>query len=189
MKTVVQYMGLCAVAVMLTAAPGSAQKVKTTFDKTNDFSHYKRYAIGKNFIITRQPADVQAQIAQVLLDSMNRQLAAKGFIHDEDHPDFRIKYEAGALPGADVGGQPDMLYGQPVGPTFGVVGLNGIPGNVWTYAMAKLFLTVTDTNSGKPVWTGQTQQKVKDVQKALKDVNSMIDDLMAKTLKTFPPRP
>jgi hypothetical protein len=50
-----------------------------------------------------------------------------------------------------------------------------------------LKLTVTDVGSGKPVWTARASEKIQDPQKALNDLKRRVDDLMAKTLKSFPP--
>ena len=58
---------------------------------------------------------------------------------------------------------------------------------MWVYALAKLKLTVTDVGTGKPVWTALASEKIRDPQKALKDLNKKVDDLIAKTLKSFPP--
>ena len=57
---------------------------------------------------------------------------------------------------------------------------------MWTYTLAKLKLTVTDVGSGKAVWTARASEKIQDPQKALNDLKKRVDDLMAKTLKSFP---
>jgi len=46
---------------------------------------------------------------------------------------------------------------------------------------------VTDVGSGKAVWTARASEKIQDPQKALNDLKKRVDDLMAKTLKSFPP--
>jgi hypothetical protein len=178
--------------LLLAGTPVSARKIKIKFDydKSNDFARYKRYAMGKNFLLTHQTPEVQAHIDQVLSESLNRNLQAKGFILDENHPDFTITYEAGSLPKADTSPPPDTYYGVPPdSPAFGQIGLDGIPGVVWTYALARLKLTVTDVGSGKPVWTARASEKIQDPQKALNDLKKQVDDLMARTLKSFPPGP
>jgi hypothetical protein len=178
------------VALLLAVAPISARKIKikSDYDKSNDFSRYKRYAVGKNFLLTHQTSEVQAHIDRVLVESLNRHLQAKGFALDESHPDFIITYEAGSLPKADTAAPPDVYYGVPSdSPAFGQVGLEGIPAGVWTYALAKLKLTVTDVSSGKPVWTARASEKIRDPQKALNDLKKKVDHLVAKTLGSFPP--
>jgi hypothetical protein len=144
--------------------------------------------MGKNFPLTHQPPEVQSHIDKVLVESLNRHLQAKGFVPDENHPDFIIQYAAGALPEVDTSAPPDMLYGVPAdSPAFGQIGLEGIPAAVWTYALARLKLTVTDVGSGKPVWTARATEEIQYPQKALKDLRKKVDDLMARTLKSFPP--
>ncbi len=190
MRMAFRYLALGGVALLIAGAPVSAQKIKikSGYDKSNDFPRYKRYAMGKNFLLTHQTPEVQSHIDQVLVESLNRHLQAKGFILDENHPDFVITYEAGSLPEADTSAQPDMYYGVPSdSPAFGQVGLEGIPAAVWTYVLAKLNLTVTDVGSGKPVWTARASEKIQDPQKALTNLTKKVDDLIAKTLKSFPP--
>ena len=108
MRMVFRYLALGGVALLIAAAPISAQKIKikSDYDKSNDFGRYKRYAMGKNFLLTHQTPEVQSHIDQVLVESLNRHLQAKGFILDENHPDFVITYEAGSLPKADTSAQP-----------------------------------------------------------------------------------
>jgi len=184
-------LALGGIMLLLTVTSISARKIKikSDYDKSNDFTRYKRYATGKNYLLTHQTPEVQAHIDKVLVESLNRHLQAKGFVLDEDHPDFIVKYEAGSLPKADTSAPPDMLYGVPPGPAFGQVGLEGIPAGVWIYVLAKLKLTVTDVGSEKPVWTALATEKIQDPQKALNNLNKKVDDLMAKTLKCFPPAP
>jgi hypothetical protein len=188
--TGLRYLTLGGVVLLIAAAPISAHKIKikSDYDKSNDFARYKRYTMGKNFLLTHQTPEVQAHIDQVLVESLNRHLQAKGFVLDENHPDFIITYEAGSLRKADTSAQPDIYYGVPSdSPAFGQVGLEGIPAAVWTYALAKLKLTVTDVDSGKPVWTARASEKIQDPQKALTDIKRKVDDLMTKTLRSFPP--
>jgi hypothetical protein len=176
--------------LLIAAAPVSAHKikVKSDYDKSNDFTRYKRYVLGRNYLLTHQTPEVQAHIDQVLVESLNRHLQAKGFTLDENHPDFMITYEAGSLPKADTSPPPDMYYGVPSdSPAFGQEGIEGIPAAVWVYALARLKLTVTDVGSGKPVWTARASEKIQDPQKALTNLKKKVDDLMAKTLKSFPP--
>jgi hypothetical protein len=183
-------LALSGVVILIAAAPISAEKirVKCDYDRSNDFARYKRYSLGKNFLVTHQTPEVQARVNQVLVESLERHLQAKGFVLDENHPDFVITYEAGSLAEADTSTPPDIYYGVPIdSPAFGQIGLEGIPAEVWTYALAKLKLTVTDVGSEKPVWTARASEKIQYPKNALKDLRKRVDDLMAKTLKSFPP--
>jgi len=181
---------LSGLLVLIVAAPMSAEKirVKCYYDRSTDFARYKRYSLGKNFLLTHQVPEVQAHINQVLVESLNRHLQGKGFILDQNHPDFVITYAAGSLARSDTSLPPDIYYGVPTdSPAFGQIGLEGIPAEVWTYALAKLKLTVTDVASGKPVWTARASEKIPYPKNALVDLRKRVDDLVAKTLKGFPP--
>ncbi len=190
MRVGLRCLALSGLLVMIAAAPISAEKirVKCDYDKSNDFTRYKRYSLGKNFLLTHQTPEVQARINQVLVESINRHLEGKGFLLDQNHPDFVITYEAGSLAEADTSLPPDIYYGVPTdSPAFGQIGLEGIPAEVWTYALAKLKLTVTDVVSGQPVWTARASERIPYPKNALKNLRTRVDDLMAKTLKSFPP--
>jgi hypothetical protein len=176
--------------VLIAAAPISAAKIRVRYDydRSNNFGRYKRYSLGKNFLLTHQAPEVQAHINQVLVESLNRHLQGKGFILDQNHPDFVITYEAGSLAKADTSLPPDIYYGVPTdSPAFGQIGLGGIPAEVWTYALAKLKLTVADAGSGKTVWTARASEKIPYPKNALRDLRTRVDDLMGKTLRSFPP--
>ena len=190
MRTGRQYLALGGFALLLAATPVLAQKIKSDYDKSNDFSRYKKYAIGKNYLLTHQGLDRQASIDKVLVESLNRQLQSKGFVLDKNRPDFHIKYEAGALTETAASTQPDMLNGGAPSPTWTSDNLGGVPLDVWSSTLTKLKLTITDASSGKPVWTALASEKIRDPQKVLNDLkklNTKIDELMTKTLKSFPP--
>jgi hypothetical protein len=177
-------------ALLLVATPIFAQKIKSDYDKSNDFTRYRKYAIGKNYLLTHQGLDRQASIDKVLVESLNRQLQSKGFVPDENQLDFRIKYEAGALMESAASTQPDMLNGGAPSSTWTSGNLGGVPLDVWSSTLTKLKLTVTDASSGMPVWTALASEKIRDPQKVLNNLdklNTKIDDLMTKTLKSFPP--
>jgi len=190
MRTGRQHLALSMLALLIAVEPAFAQKISSDYDKSNDFTRYRRYAVGKNYLLTHQGLDRQASIDKVLVESLKRQLQPKGFTFDESHPDFRIKYEAGALTESTASSQPDMLTGGAPSPAWTSNNLGGVPLDVWSSTLTKLKLTVTDAGSGKPVWTALASEKIPDPQKILNDfdkLNKKIDDLMSKTLKSFPP--
>ena len=189
MRTWLAYLALGGLALLLAGGPISARKIKikSDYDKSNDFARYKRYTTGKNYLLTHQTPEVQARIDKVLVESLNGHLQAKGFVLDENHPDFIITYEAGSLSQADISAQPQTVNEQPLDPIFGLSGPEGVPSVARTYALAKVKLTVTDVDSGKIVWTARASEKIQYPRKTLKDLRKKVDDLMARTLKSFPP--
>jgi uncharacterized protein DUF4136 len=165
---------------VLSASSAKAQKVKVDPDNSTDLSHYKRYAWGKNHLVTAlRPEDV-ANVELVLNDSINRQMQAKGYVLDEKNPDFRISYDAGGQIESGVGIRPDLLrldtYGQ------GWVA----PMDVWAATLAQMQISVVGASSPTPVWRATVSQKVSDRDKFMRDLKQNIDKITASALKKFP---
>src|SRR5580698_1597897 len=174
---------------MLGAPPLHAQKVKYSFDKSVDFQHYKRYAWGQNYLLTHQRPDDQKVIGESLKASINRQLAAKGFILDEARPDFIVSYEAGGMTKAALSHVPDLSR---VGPDPNAIDQPafGLPMNstdAWVSVLGGLRVTIDDATTKKHVWIGQISDKIKDPQKFMLNVDSRVDAATAKLMKPFPP--
>src|SRR6516164_7595540 len=169
-------------------APLTAQKVKTEYDKKTDFSHYKTYSWGSNYIMTHQRPDDQARINTAIVDSVNRNLQAKGYVLSQESPDFTIIYEAGAISQGASSGQPDMLT--PGGTNWASDSLGGTPMDVWASNLAKLRITATDAASHSRIWRSFASQKVAmgDEKKFMNDLKSRVDEFINKTMKDFPAR-
>ena len=163
-----------------------AQNVKSTYDKTTDFKKYKKYAWGSNYLLTRQTKEVQEQINMAIVDSINRNLQAGGFVEDDKNPDFRITYEAGGLPKADVGSQRDLYAADMVNYYWG--NLSGISSDAWVYSLAKLHITVTDAATKSDLWEAMASQKIRDSQKFGTNLKENVDKFIQKTMKSFPPK-
>jgi hypothetical protein len=180
---------LALAAVLLGAVlPSAAQKVKSQYDKKTDFSHYKKYGWGSNYIMTHQRPDDQARINTAIVDSVNRNLQAKGYVLSQDSPDFTVIYEAGAITQGASSGQPDMLT--PGGANWASDSLGGTPVDVWASNLAKLRITVTDSSSKTPVFRTFASQKVAmgDEKKFMNDLKNRVDEFVDKAMKDFPPK-
>jgi uncharacterized protein DUF4136 len=163
-----------------------AQNVKSTFDKSVDFKKYKKYAWGSNYLLTRQTKEDQERINMAIIDSINRNLQAAGFVEDDKNPDFRIAYEAGGLPKADVGAQRDLYPADMVSYAWGNVA--GISSDVWVYSLAKLQITVTDAATKSNLWQSMASQKIRDPIKFGNNLKENVDKFIQKTMKSFPPK-
>jgi hypothetical protein len=64
-----------------------AQNVKSTFDKSVDFKKYKKYTRGSNYLLTRQTKEDQERINMAIINSINRNLKAGGFVEDDKNPE------------------------------------------------------------------------------------------------------
>jgi len=163
-----------------------AQDVKSTADKSVDFKKYKKYSWGPNYLLTRQPKDVQERINMAIVDSINRTLQASGFTEDDKNPDFRITYEAGGLPKTDVGAQRDLYAGEMAHYTWG--NFPGISSDAWAYSLAKMQITVTDATTKNNLWQAIASQKIRDPEKFRSKLKENVDKLIQKTMKSFPPK-
>jgi hypothetical protein len=176
---------LLCVSALYPSGNAAAQDVKSNFDKSVDFTKYKKYAWGSNYLLTRQTKEVQEQINMAIVDSINRNLQARGFVEDDKNPDFRITYEAGGLPKADVGAQRDLYAADMVNYYWG--NLSGISSDVWVYSLAKLQITVTDAATKSNLWQAMASQKIRDPQKFGNNLKENVDKFIQKTMKSFPP--
>jgi len=176
----------CAFACGLAAIPAAAQKVDVTVDPSANFKKYKRYAWGKNSLVTRQTADVEAKIEKKIEAAADQQLASKGFVLDPAHPDFVIHYDAGAIPDPDTAA---ATWSQPIyGGDYVLSGtFSGVPMDVWLQATALVKFAVQDASSKNVVWQSVLKKKA-DPQKFMRDLDGEINKLVAKSLQKFPPK-
>jgi hypothetical protein len=177
---------LLCMSVLHSSHNAIAQDVKSTFDKSADFKKYKKYAWGKNYLLTRQRPEEQERINLAIVDSINRNLQARGLVEDPTSPDFIIIYESGGLPKADVGAQRDLYAADYANWSWGNLG--GISSDVWVYSLAKMHITVTDAATKSQVWQAMASQKIRDPNKFGNNLKENVDKFIQKTMKSFPPK-
>ncbi len=163
-----------------------AQNVKSTFDKSVDFTKYKKYTWGSNYLLTLQPKDVQERINMAIVDSINRNLRSAGFVEDDSNPDFKVTYEAGGQPQADVGPQRPLYASDMVGYYWG--NLSGISSDVWVSSLAKLKITITGTATKSTLWQATASKKIQNPMKFTNNLQENVDKFIQKTMKSFPPK-
>ena len=167
--------------------PGNAvQDVKSTFDKSADFTKYKKYTWGSNYLLTQQPKDVQERINMAIIDSINRALQAKGFVEDDKNSDVRVTYEAGGQSQADVGAQRPLYASDMVGYYWG--DLSGISSDVWISSLAKVKITVTDAATKRTLWEATASKRIHDPMKFKNKLQENVDKFIQKMMKGFPPK-
>jgi hypothetical protein len=126
-----------------------------------------------------RPEDL-TKVEAALNDSINRQLQSKGYVLDENNPDFRISYDAGGQIEGGAGIRPDLLRSD----TYGQGWI--APMDVWTATLAQMQISIVGATSNTPVWRSAVSQKVSDRDKFLRDLNKNIDKITASALKKFP---
>jgi hypothetical protein len=192
MRNSIMVARILAIAILLCIAAlqapdrTQAQSVKSNYDKSVDFGKYKKYSWGSNYLLTRQTKKDEAQINLAIIDSINRDLKADGFVLVQDNPDFIIIYEAGGLAKADVGQQGVVFYTDMV--NYDWVTVMGTTSDVWKYSLAKMRITVTDAATKATVWQARASQKIRDPNKFKEDLQANVDKYIQKAMKDFPPK-
>jgi hypothetical protein len=178
---------LLCLGVLSPSATAVAQNVKSTSDKSADFTKYKKYTWGPNYLLTQQTKDVQERMNRVIVDSINRNLQAEGFVEDDKNPDFTITYEAGGQPKADIGSQ-RYLYASDMVNYYYNTDLTGFSSDAWVSSLVKLVITVMDAGTKQNLWQATASQKIHDPKKFLNNLHENVDKFIQKTMKGFPPK-
>lgn len=163
------------------------QDVKSTFNKSADFAKYKKYTWGPNYLLTQQTKGVQERINMAIVDSINRNLGAGGFVEDDTNADFKITYEAGGHPKSDVGSQ-RLLYASDMMGYYWGGNVSGISSDVWVSSLAKLEISVTDAGTGSKLWQATASKKIQEPKKFTNNLQENVDKIIQKTMKSFPPK-
>jgi hypothetical protein len=175
-----------AAGVVVMCATLTAQKVTTNFDKSFDFTNHRRYAWRQNHIVTRQGRQNDALIDEKIVQDVNRNLAAKGFVEDTANSDFFISYEARA---GDFTADFEGFHASPAPRSNELQGpVYGIPQNVWYSVDGHVVFHLVDAKSDQPVWTATATKKIRDPHKGMKHREKQVEQIVSKTFKSFPPR-
>lgn len=176
----------------LTAPVVFAQKTSTTFDDKFDFPGHKHYAWRENRLVTRQHPDTNEIMDLKIVKAVNQALAAKGFTEVKDKPDFYIYYDGGGDTDVLAGGHGQAsskpLTSADRTPTFGLGNGPGLAPSTWLKVKGEIVFHIVDANSGAPVWRTIYSKTYRDPEKALRDMDKEVSQLVQKSFKDFPPK-
>ena len=163
------------IAIAILSATASVAEVKTDYDRTADFNHYKTYSWGK--VHTEDPLWVDR--IKVAVDSA---LAAKGWTEVEsggdisimamemtkDHQTLNTYYD-------NFGGRWGWRWRAGFGDNFGTATTTE-----QTYRVGTLVVDLFDTNSKKLLWRGSasdtlSEKSDRNIKKLNTDVQKMFD--------------
>lgn len=174
-------------SIILMAGNVIGQTVKTSVDSNRDISKLGRYAWQENRIAARQVPEIVAGIEGALKDAINRELAQKGYVQDPQRPDFFIRVVAGSDYQENMSANVDFRL--PTNTTvYTSQNPNGLGVNAWLVVISQFHIMATDPSSDAPVWQAEVTKKYKDTDKAVRNMNSEIDQIVRKALKSFPSR-
>ena len=184
---------------LVTARPSSPQNVKTAFAKDYNFGGLKRFAWKNNHLMTNRHPDDNKLLDQKIMRVVTQDLAAKGIVEDAANPDFYLFYHAGpGEEGLQVGAsapagiesiQPAEI--NPAGTSMWAAGAGtnvGFAPNVWYSVQGKFVFFALDAKTKEVIWEGTATKKWNDPQKARKNEDKEIRQVVDKSFKEFPPK-
>jgi hypothetical protein len=178
---------------MMTASLVSAQKASTTFDSNYSFSDHNHYAWRENRLMTRQHPDTNELMDLKIVKSVNQTLAAKGFVEVKDKPDFYIYYDGGGnmdlLAGSTARANSTQMDPNDRTPTYGLGNGPALAPATWLKVNGEIIFHIADAGSKKLVWETTYTKTFRDPDKALRNWDKEVNELVAKSFKDFPPKP
>ena len=179
----------CAVCLAQTV---SAQKVTTTGDDKYSFSDHKHYAWRENRLMTRQNPDTNEVMDLKIVKAVNQLLAAKGFVEVKEKPDFYIYYDGGGNVQLGAGGASQAGSGPTtsadITPTYGLGNGPTLSASTWMKVNGQIEFHIVNATDRKPVWETIYSKNFRDPDKALKNMDKEVNELVTKSFKNFPPK-
>jgi Domain of unknown function (DUF4136) len=178
----------CALFVAQTAF---AQKVSTKLDAKYSFAEHKRYEWRGNRLVTRQNPDTNEVMDIKIVKAVNQLLAARGFVEVKEKPDFYIFYDGGGNVQLGSGGASQAGSGPTtsadIGPDYGLGNGPSLSATTWMKVNGQIEFHIVDAAAQKPLWETIYSKNFRDPDKALKNMDKEINELVAKSFKDFPP--
>ena len=169
-----------------------AQKVSTTADDKYSFAEHKRYAWRGNRLTTRQNPDTNEVMNIKIVKAVNQQLAAKGFVEVQEKPDFYIFYDGGGNVKLGEGGADQVGSGPTtsadIGPDYGMGNGPTLSPTTWMKVNGQIEFHIVDATAKKAVWETTYSKNFRDPDKALKNMDKEVNELVTKSFKDFPPK-
>lgn len=192
MNRIVGQLFLISASALIFAQSASAQKVSTTLDDKYSFSDHKRYAWRENRLMTRQNPDTNEVMDIKIVKNVNQLLAAKGFVEVKEKPDFYIYYDGGGNVALGAGGASQAGSGPTtsadITPNYGLGNGPALSPSTWMKVNGQIEFHIVDAESKKPVWETIYSKKFRDPDKALKNMDKELNELVTKSFKDFPPK-
>jgi len=173
-------------------SPASAQKTSTIFDDKFSFSQHTRYAWRGNRLVTQQNPDTNEVMDLKIVKAVNQTLSGRGFVEVKEKPDFYIYYNGGGDVQVSAGGQ-NLADSGPrtsvdVTPTYGAGNGPALVPSTWLKVNGQIVFHIVDAATGKSVWDTTYSKTFHDRDKALRDMDKEVNELVAKSFKNFPPK-
>lgn len=159
--------------VMLAVGCGSAMTVATDFDREAEFRGLNTYSLILPDSSERRA--VRPASERRIIQTLTRELEAKGYRAVKDEPDFRVGYVVVVESEID---ERTVYADQRLGYVSSQTEMR-------TYRKGTLVLFVTDASGEKVIWEGTASETFSDPDQ--ETINRRIDEAVARLLATFPP--
>jgi len=180
---------VCAAALALGAR---AQKVSTNFDDKYDFAEHKNYKWRENRLTTQQNPDTNYMMDKKIVRNVNELLKSKGFMEVQENPDFYVYYDGGGNLDMKAGGASQAGAGPEttasMDPGYGLGNGPTLAPSTWLKVNGVIEFHLVDAKTKKPVWEATYSKTFKDRDKALKEMDKEVNELVTKSFKEFPPK-
>jgi Domain of unknown function (DUF4136) len=179
-------------ALLFVCLTAFGQKVSTTNDPAFDFSQHKRYAWLGNRLMTRQHPDTNETMDLKIVKAVNGTLTARGFVEDKSNPDFYINYDGSGdsdfslSPTSQANSSPTSPS-DPT-PTYGLGNGPSLAPATWLKVNGRISFHMIDAASKKQVWSAIYLKTFRDPDKALRNMDKEVGELVTKSFKKFPPK-
>jgi Domain of unknown function (DUF4136) len=179
----------CAMTIAFLAL---GQKTDTKFDEQYNFSQHKRYKWRENRLMTRQNPDTNEIMDRKIVKAVNQLLASKGFVEVQDQPDFYVSYDGGGDAQIGAGGTNSAGSGPTtsadLSPSYGLGNGPALAPSTWLKLKGQIEFHIVDAGSQKPVWETTYSKTFRDPNKALRNMDKEVNELVSKSFKDFPPK-
>jgi uncharacterized protein DUF4136 len=134
-----------------------AQKIKTGYDKSADFSGYKTYAWTQ-----QQPSPIQPLVATIIVGDIDHELAAKGLRKVEKDPDVLVAYYAGgSAQSAFMQNDPGYLSTGGIPPPNATMWTGSLPASALPQVVKGiLVIDLVDARKKQLVWRSSAEAKL-----------------------------
>jgi len=159
-----------------------AQKIKTGYDKSADFSSFKTYAW-----IQQQPSPVQPLVATVIVADIEHELSARGLRKVEKDPDVLVAYWGGAdAQSAFAQTDPGHLSTGGIPPPNATMWTGSLPATAMPQVVkGTLIVDLVDARKQQLVWRATAQAKL-DYEKRSK-IYDTVNKVIPKMFERYPP--
>jgi hypothetical protein len=192
MKRLLSPLFLFVASALLVAEATAAQKVSTKLDDQYSFTDHKRYAWRENRLTTRQNPDTNEVMDLKIVKGVNQLLAAKGFVEVKEKPDFYIYYDGGGNVQLGSGGASQAGSGPntsaDIAPDYGLGNGPTLSPTTWMKVNGQIEFHIVDAAAKKSVWETIYSKNFRDPDKALKNMDKEVNELVTKSFKDFPPK-